>query len=68
METLDIQQGPKKNGKYGVGMLDILGSFNAYQVVEYPKYPTALNATSKRVRVPARVNDHPVLDLAIDYC
>ena len=32
----------------------------------YPKHPTALNTTSKRVRVPARVNDHPVLDITID--
>ena len=42
------------------------GSFNASSLGEYPKYPTVLNATSKGVRVPARVNDHPVLDLTVD--
>ena len=40
--------------------------YNASSLSEYPKHPTALNATSKRVRIPRRVNDHPVVDLTID--
>ena len=41
-------------------------SFNASSLRGYPKHPTALNATFKRVRIPARVNDRPVLKLTID--
>ena len=32
----------------------------------YPRYPTALNSTSKRVRVNARVNDYPEHNVTID--
>ena len=33
---------------------------------KYPQHPNALNSSSKRVRIPARVNNHPVSDLTID--
>ena len=41
-------------------------AFHGSSFSEHPKHPTALNATFKRVRVPARVNVHPVLYIAID--
>jgi len=33
---------------------------------KYPQHPNALNSSSKRVRIPARVSNHPVSDLTID--
>ena len=41
-------------------------SFNASSLSEYPKHPTARNAISKRVRVPAGVIDQPVSDITVD--
>jgi len=35
-------------------------AFYASALAGYPKYPSVLNATSKRVRVPARLNNQPV--------
>ena len=32
----------------------------------YPRYPTALNSTSKRVPANARVNDYPAHNVTID--
>ena len=61
--------------KYASGIAQFCGAinheerfmaFHASSFCEYPNHPTALNATTKRVCVPARVNDHPVLDIAID--
>ena len=33
---------------------------------KYPQPPNALNSSSKRVRIAARVSNHPVSDLTID--
>ena len=41
-------------------------AFHASSVSGYPKYPSALNASSKRVRVPARVNQRLVDDITAD--
>ena len=41
-------------------------AFHASAMSGYPRYPTALNSTSKRVRVNARVNDYPAHDVTID--
>ena len=40
-------------------------AFHAFSLREYRKHPAALSTTSLRVRVPARVIDHPVLDISI---
>ena len=40
-------------------------AFHASAMSGYPRYPTALNSTSKRVRVNARVNDYPAHDVTI---
>lgn len=41
-------------------------AFHASALCGYPRYPTALNSTSKRVRVHARVNNIPAPDVTID--
>ena len=41
-------------------------AFHASALSGYPRYATALNSTSKRVRVNARVNNHPAHDVTID--
>ena len=41
-------------------------AFHASAMSGYPRYPTALNSTSKRVRVNARVNDYPANNVTID--
>ena len=41
-------------------------AFYASALAGYPKYPSVLNATSKRVRVPARLNNQPVDHITID--
>ena len=41
-------------------------AFHASAMSGYPKYPTALNSSSKRVRVNARVNNHPAHNVTID--
>ena len=41
-------------------------AFHASAMSGYPRYPTALNSTSKRVRVNARVNDVPAHNVTID--
>ena len=41
-------------------------TFHASAMTGYPRYPTALNSTSKRVRVNARVNDYPAHNVTID--
>ena len=41
-------------------------AFHASAMSGYPTYPTALNSTSKRVRINARVNDCPAHNVTID--
>ena len=41
-------------------------AFHASALSGYPRYPTALNSTSKHVRVNARVNDYPAHNVTID--
>lgn len=41
-------------------------SFNASAPSGYPRFPAALNSTSKRVRVNARINSHPASNVTID--
>jgi len=41
-------------------------AFHASAMSGYPKYPTALSSSSKRVRVNARVNNHPAHNVTID--
>ena len=41
-------------------------AFHASAMSGYPRYPTALNSTSKRARVNASVNDHPAHNVTID--
>ena len=43
-----------------------LGAFHASAMSGYPKYPTALNSSSKRVQVNARVNIHPAHNVTND--
>ena len=43
-----------------------LDAFHASAMSGYPRYPTALNSTSKRARVNARVNDYPAHNVTID--
>ena len=47
-------------------------TFHASAMSGYPRYPTALNSTSKRVRVNARVSNHPTdivtIGTATDVC
>ena len=41
-------------------------AFHTSALRKYPQHPNALNSSSKRVRIPARVSNHPVSDLTID--
>ena len=41
-------------------------AFHASAMSKYPQHLNALNSSSKRVRIPARVSNHPVSDLTID--
>lgn len=41
-------------------------AFHASALSKYPKFPSALKSTSKRVHIPARVNNHPVSEITID--
>ena len=41
-------------------------AFHASALSKYPQHPNALNSSSKRVRIPARVSNYPVSDLTVD--
>ena len=61
----------KKNHHQGLLSCDAnrekhFDAFHASAMSGFPRYPTALNSSSKRVRVNARVNNHPAQNVTID--
>ena len=51
---------------FNANMETHFNAFHAAAMSGHPRYPTAINSTSKRVRVNAKVNDYPAHNVTID--